>query len=533
MAKAPRNLLGKSDNKLSRFAALGVGVALGWSGCAGECYIGAEGCRCTDGGSCDSGLECVDGFCEAEVGGMGVFCGLVEFDAALEESAKHLETAGCQHGALIALRERCPANSLWRKLGYCSDGVGFVETDDCVDPWLANCDPSASPFGGGDGTTINPYVICSAAQLHAVREHSGASFVLVRAIELGTLIDDEAIGYVAPEFSGCFDGRGHVIQASLSQSGDPGTGLFGVVNQGGEIHRLNIVGEFTSTSRGSMLAHSLEDGLITNINVNARSSSSSAGGAILSSVSITGRANDLRGYGNLNFNSFSGGIIGALFGLVERVRFDGKITGVTKIGGVTGDLYETALLSEAHSLAEIEVSKDRAGCLSATVTGLGQLVDVLCDGSVSGDWVSGISTEPHMCEQGGCVMQRALTRAVYGDASQHLGAETTSLGNGVWTGQDVFAVNAPQGTYGVLATLLSDDQVYPGSESIAALEEHENWSFEGGSLGLVWDKDGGSGCLPDEPITVACENGVMGLRLCLPGGVDVTDCFVNLVTVHG
>ena len=111
------------------------------------------------------------------------------------------------------------------------------------------------------------------------------------------------------------------------------------------------------------------------------------------------------------------------------------------------------LAIEAHGLAQVRVNVNRGGCIVATVTSSGRVVDALCDGVVEGSSVSGLAVEAYTCSQN-CELLRALVRVEYTNGSTSIGGETTALGEG-WIGGDVILVVAsPTGAVGQPGTAL-------------------------------------------------------------------------------
>ncbi len=70
-----------------------------------------------------------------------------------------------------------------------------------------NCDPSGSPFGGGNGTADSPNLVCSPDQLVSMRGFPNDAFLLAADLDFAGLPD-----YVTPgSFHGTFDGGNHTI----------------------------------------------------------------------------------------------------------------------------------------------------------------------------------------------------------------------------------------------------------------------------------------------------------------------------------
>lgn len=133
--------------------------------------------------------------------------------------------------------------------------------------------PCLAKYGGGEGTTDEPYLIYTAADMNEIGTHSGdwsKHFALMADIDLGGFTGDQfnLIGNTSEPFSGVFDGRGHII-SGLTYTGERGDniiGLFRVV--GGEEAVVKNLGLTEPNVSGSILvgalAAFLDEGSIQN-----------------------------------------------------------------------------------------------------------------------------------------------------------------------------------------------------------------------------------------------------------------------------
>lgn len=98
---------------------------------------------------------------------------------------------------------------------------------------------SASPFASGSGTSNDPYVICTAAQLLQVGKYLSSSFVLAADIDLSASDWTSPIGFAQSQqnFSGLFDGQNHTISNLHSSAFQDSVGLFYISS--GTIQNLN------------------------------------------------------------------------------------------------------------------------------------------------------------------------------------------------------------------------------------------------------------------------------------------------------
>ncbi|MFR9522979.1 MAG: GLUG motif-containing protein [Rikenellaceae bacterium] len=112
----------------------------------------------------------------------------------------------------------------------------------------------ADDFSGGDGSSTDPYLISSAAELAKLAQNysnysGGTCFALTCEINLGGL-PWTPIGNYDDRFDHTFDGRGYTISGLYIDSEEPFQGLFGYVNDG-TIANLTVEGEVTTTDQNS------------------------------------------------------------------------------------------------------------------------------------------------------------------------------------------------------------------------------------------------------------------------------------------
>ena len=110
-----------------------------------------------------------------------------------------------------------------------------------------------STFSGGDGTSTDPYIISSAADLQQLandvnndgNNYSGKYLKLTADITLDTVEDGQSnftpIGDYSNQFSGTFDGDGHTISnLTINLPDNDYVGLFGNVGTGGTVQNVTL-----------------------------------------------------------------------------------------------------------------------------------------------------------------------------------------------------------------------------------------------------------------------------------------------------
>lgn len=180
----------------------------------GSC--GPEACLPVD-APCDPTVPCCDGLaCVAGV------CS--DVDECL------LDNGGC---------EQACSNTVGGFACSCDNGYALQP-----DGWSCTdvCDPVATPFGGGTGTTLDPFRICSRVHLANVGTASAANFRQVVDLDLGDApfppVGSDTVG-----LAGDYDGQGHVIR-NLTWHDEVTTGtvaLFRSIGVTGRVHDLHLI----------------------------------------------------------------------------------------------------------------------------------------------------------------------------------------------------------------------------------------------------------------------------------------------------
>ncbi|WP_341281142.1 S-layer homology domain-containing protein [Paenibacillus sp. FSL H8-0537] len=234
-------------------------------------------------------------------------------------------------------------------------------------------------FAGGSGTTEDPYLIATAAELNQVRYFLNASFKLTADIDLS--------GYAAGEgwmpignwdygngFAGNFDGSGYTIanlKISRTYSYDP-LGLFGFIYHGTV---SNVILENIDVSSGEVVGGlaGVNSGTITNSGVITGSVSGYFAGGLVGSNessitnsffagSLSGAATYAGGLVGVNYstirNSFAtgsisgqhrtaGGLVGGNEGSISDSYFNGSVNGKNSAGGLVGGNWSPIVNSYA------------------------------------------------------------------------------------------------------------------------------------------------------------------------------------------
>jgi len=176
-----------------------------------------------------------------------------------------------------------------------------------------------SKYGGGSGTTEDPYLIYTAEQMNKIglyQEDWHRHFKLMMDINL---IDFKSslyniIGNEYYPFKGTFDGNGHTISNfTYSSTNSSWIGIFGYVSEPNAcIKKLGLIDPNIYVRHISTVG-SLAGGLYTGIITNCYVTNS-----------------------NISAEGFVGGLVGQNLGVVSDCHVNGTITGIYRVGGLIG-----------------------------------------------------------------------------------------------------------------------------------------------------------------------------------------------------
>ena len=236
-------------------------------------------------------------------------------------------------------------------VGDTSDGGERADIGTSIDAGTsAECDPTAAPFGGGQGTRESPYLVCTPDQLDRIRipGHEAFSYRLTDNIDLATASTPFT---PIPRLTGEFDGDGYAI-FNLALNDTTAGELALIVLLEGHVHDL-VLPDILIEGREQVA------GLVYRL----------VGGteARVENVFVTGSLTVLEGR--------AGGVVGTMGpgASVERAFFAGTIDNRSSanglIGGIGIDVGEGATMREVVSFATITSSAGKAGGIVADASG--------------------------------------------------------------------------------------------------------------------------------------------------------------------
>lgn len=291
--------------------------------CGSVCPDPVNGVAICSGGDCE--IDCDEGYTECN-------------GACVNTSQDPNHCGGCGN--------TCPADET------CFDGQ-------CQDP--PECDPSQTPFGGGNGTPGNPYRVCTAEHLQYIDDsddYLDDHFQLAANIDLDG-VDFAPLAGSDDAFGGSLNGDGFTI-SNLSMDTDQNyAGLFGALEADGSISDLTLADIDVAGEDfvGAVVGRSSGD---------------------ISAVSVVEQnaTNQIEGIEHV------GGITGVNAGSIEDVSFAGEVDGELETGGIagrsTGDITDVSVDVDAGG------TDRRVGGIVGRKMG-GSITDSSATGTVFGD----------------------------------------------------------------------------------------------------------------------------------------------------
>ncbi|MBI3557829.1 MAG: hypothetical protein HY074_16330 [Deltaproteobacteria bacterium] len=224
------------------------------------------------------------------------------------------------------------------------------------------CVPTATPFGGGTGTSSDPYLVCDRSHLDQVRNQPNMIYLQTVSISLGG--SGNPFNPIA-NFGGQYDGSGFQIQDFYyNNSSDTYVGLFKQILSGAMVSNVSMTNaNVTGYQYVGALAGEL-DGTAANCTTDGVVNGTYRVGGLagwlvaghLSQSSTTATANGYDMVGGLAGDNYYGTI-------QECFSATGSITGQTRVGGAVGvnsygsvaNSYTTSQVHGAYNYATNQV----------------------------------------------------------------------------------------------------------------------------------------------------------------------------------
>ncbi|WP_411677985.1 GLUG motif-containing protein [Caproicibacter sp.] len=270
----------------------------------------------------------------------------------------------------------------------------------------------------GSGSSSDPYVITSAAQLAGVSTGLGKYYKLGNNIDLSVYSDWTPIGSNTASFTGNFDGDGHTISnLKIGTESEPSTlsylGLFGAIN-GATIKNLHVNASIYSSSfdiggiagyvsgaasiansyvTGSISGGSYVGGLAGNVlsstatisnsysTANVAGSSNYIGGLIGGNA---GTVTNCYAKGNVSGDSSLGGLFGQNRGTTINCYAKGNVSGVSNLGGLAGQ--NSGTITNCYAVGSVSGTSNVGGFVGYNSS---KIINSYASGSVTGNSITG------------------------------------------------------------------------------------------------------------------------------------------------
>jgi len=260
------------------------------------------------------------------------------------------------------------------------------------------CLPAQAKYGGGSGTSDDPYLIYNAGQMNAIGADSNdwdRHFKLMADVNLAAFTGTQynIIGYYVSSsdnkpFKGTFDGNGYaVLNFNFTSTGLCFVGLFGYVDDpNAEIEDLGLIDpniDVDGAWRIGPLVGWLSTGTITNCWVDGGrfSGVDGVGGLVGRNA---GTITDCSSSASVSGAFGIGGLVGINDGKITGCYSSGDVCGFSSVGGLVG--FNGGTISNCYSdvnVSEIQVMGGLVGQNEGTIT------NCYSGGDVSGCMVNG------------------------------------------------------------------------------------------------------------------------------------------------
>ncbi len=238
--------------------------------------------------------------------------------------------------------------------------------------------PAEAQYGGGNGTTEDPYLIYTAEQMNAIGTESSdwdKHFRLMADIDLsqytGTqfnIIGDNN------SFKGVFDGNGYAISNFTYTSTDSNVaryiGLFGYVSgENAQIKNLRLIDPViyaeTKDDVGSLIGH-IHSGTITACSVeNGIVWGNESVGGLVGLTNTLSLITKCYSTATVSGATGVGGLVGESFGKITNCYSSGSVSGNEKIGGLVGRANPDSI-TNCYSTVRVSGTKSVGGLVGNT-----------------------------------------------------------------------------------------------------------------------------------------------------------------------
>ncbi len=287
---------------------------------------------------------------------------------------------------------------------FATDDIGMIFEDGLLDDPVmigyrkynnASGVVYVSKFGGGTGTTADPYIINHSHQLYNVRENLADNFQLGNDIDMTYFVPDNGwmpIGRQARQFSGIFDGNNKIISNLKMQRETLAVtprylGLFAYTSTTAQIKDMSLTNVNIRgwDNIGSVVGYN--NGHVLNVNASVTLNCTDDLGGLVGYNK--GTIENSYATGTLTNGTFyAGGIAGHNDGIIRNSYFRGTVNGDEYNGGLVG--YNRGSVYDSYAEITVNGYWRTAGLVGYN---MGLVKDSYSTGSVisDGDYVGGLA----------------------------------------------------------------------------------------------------------------------------------------------
>lgn len=242
---------------------------------------------------------------------------------------------------------------------------------------------AASPFGKGDGTEKNPYLVSDLGELYLMKNYNGAFFAQDADIDFNYGMNTKLFEDGEP-FTGTFDGKSHRMINLVGYNS-----VFGAIGEKGTVKNVSLSNCVLNTV-GSLLAYT-NMGTIDNCTVDGRILCNAGNQAAMLVMYNKGVIRDCMASGMLNLEMtnvigkttlFAGGIAfqnsGTIAKCTSSVQITERITVGSYVEGLVHEIYAGGIVSE-NAPGAIVTQCVFVGSISSSVTLPETVKDLLPD----------------------------------------------------------------------------------------------------------------------------------------------------------
>ena len=212
-------------------------------------------------------------------------------------------------------------------------------------------------FGGGTGTSENPYLVEDAQDLNAIRNNLNAYYKQVADIDLVDWENWEPIGSNSNQLTGGYNGNGHIINNLTFKSDiQEVVGLFASI--AGEVRNLGVV----------------------NVDIIGKN----VIGAITGSMLESSKMENCYATGKVEGDKSVGGLVGNALTNTRITKCYSQciVIGTEKVGGIAGELYSSGSYNSSRLTGSVMLGAYVAR-RSGTATTFGSLAGYLVGSYIS------------------------------------------------------------------------------------------------------------------------------------------------------